>query len=98
MFECIGAHPAGTGSKQALANTGRAGLVLAAAVIGSLLAGCSAAPASPFGGADPSEAEANVPPSDYQSVIGAFHSRRPAAPQPWRQQNERAAPLDSGGG
>lgn len=98
MFQHIGTRPADMGRKKASAITGHAGLLLVAAAIGSLLAACSSAPASPFGGVDPSDAEASVPPSDYRPVIGAFHSRGPVGPKPWREQNERAAPAHDGGG
>jgi hypothetical protein len=57
-----------------------------------LTQGCSGAPTSPFVGPEPSNPFARTPPAAYRSTIDPYVSRRPAEPDPWRQQNERVAP------
>jgi hypothetical protein len=58
--------------------------------------GCTAPPAAPVVGPDPSDPSARAPAVDYRSTTAPYTSRRPADPgasqeQNWRQRNERAA-------
>jgi hypothetical protein len=46
----------------------------------------------PIAGADPSDPDVRVPAVAYRSVVGGYVSRRPVAPAPWREQNERITP------
>jgi hypothetical protein len=57
-----------------------------------LLAGCAAAPPTPFAGPDPADASVHVPPPSYRSTIGPYERRRPVEPKPWLEQNERVVP------
>ena len=54
--------------------------------------GCTAPPAAPVVGPDPSDPSARTPAVDYRSTTAPYTSRRPVQPGPWREQNERAAP------
>jgi hypothetical protein len=63
--------------------------------------GCTAPPAVPAVGPDPSNPSARTPAVDYRSTTAPYASRRPVEPGPgeqksreqnWREQNERAAP------
>ena len=54
--------------------------------------GCTAVPSLPMVGGDPSRASTRTPPVAYRSTVAPYVSRRPAAPAPWRPQNERVAP------
>ncbi|MFZ2157139.1 MAG: hypothetical protein WAV72_13605 [Bradyrhizobium sp.] len=64
----------------------------ALAVTASLLAGCMPRPI-PLAGADPADAGAKVAGVGYRSTIAPYTSLRPIAPSPWREQNDRAAPV-----
>ena len=57
-----------------------------------LLAGCADAPPYPLAGPDPSDPGARTPRVGYRSTIGPYTSRRPVAPGPWQEQNQRVAP------
>ncbi len=46
----------------------------------------------PLVGADPADPGAKVASVGYRSTIAPYSSLRPAAPAPWREQNERVAP------
>jgi len=67
-------------------------LPVAAGMLAGLLQGCSAMPASPWTGFDPSDASAPVPPASYRSTVASYASQGPVEPRPWREQNERVAP------
>jgi hypothetical protein len=66
----------------------------ASAVVGALLivGACTASLAQPLFGPPAADPSARVPPVDYRSTLAPFTSRRPAAPGPWREENERVAP------
>jgi len=56
-------------------------------------AGCATAPpAGPYGGPQPFDSAAPVPPVTESGVLGVYVSGRPVLPLPWREQNERVAP------
>jgi hypothetical protein len=46
----------------------------------------------PLVGADPADPGAKVAGVGYRSTIAPYNSLRPAAPAPWREQNDRVAP------
>nr|WP_247989267.1 hypothetical protein [Bradyrhizobium sp. 186] len=46
----------------------------------------------PLVGADPADPGAKVAGVGYRSTIAPYSSLRPAAPAPWREQNDRVAP------
>ena len=48
-------------------------------------------------GADPADPSARVAAVGYRSTVAPYTSLRPAPPQAWRQQNERAAPTSKSG-
>ena len=54
--------------------------------------GCSVAPRTPLSAAAAADPYAPVPPATYRPTIGPYTSTRPAAPEPWRERNERIAP------
>jgi hypothetical protein len=54
--------------------------------------GCSAPPASPVVGRDPSNPSSRTPAVGYRSTTAPYSSQRPVEPGPWREQNERAMP------
>jgi len=66
--------------------------MLAAAAIALVLASCSQMP-QPLTGPDPSDPQAHVRPAGYRPVIGSYASQRPVEPLPWRNQNDRIAPV-----
>ena len=47
---------------------------------------------TPYGGPDPADPGARVPPLRYRSAIGPYERLRPVEPAPWREQNQRVAP------
>ena len=55
------------------------------------LGGCLPTTA-PLIGADPADPGAKVAGVGYRSTIAPYSSLRPAAPAPWREQNDRVAP------
>lgn len=50
----------------------------------------------PLAGGDPSDPGVRVAPVRTPSTLGAYESRRPVQPGPWREQNERVAPQPKG--
>lgn len=70
--------------------------IFAVCLIGSLV-GARAAPLSPFGSPDPSDAPIRVPAVNYRSVTGSYVKQRPVEPGPWREQNERVTPPPTSG-
>jgi hypothetical protein len=62
-------------------------------VLGLLLQACSNAPQPPISGADPSSPDARVPAIAYHAVTDGYTTGRPVEPLPWREQNERIAPV-----
>jgi hypothetical protein len=56
------------------------------------LAGCAAAPSTPFAGPDPSDPATRVAAVGYRSTIAPYASRRPVEPKPWQEQNIQVAP------
>ncbi len=58
-----------------------------------LIQGCTAAPPRPFDADKASDPEVRTPPTAYRSVLGNYSSQRPVEPAPWREPNDRAAPL-----
>ena len=61
------------------------------AVTAVTLGGCLPT-AVPLAGADPSDPGAMVSGVGYHSTIAPYTRLRPAAPSPWREQNDRVAP------
>ena len=59
--------------------------------------GCTATATSPFIGPDPSDSSVRTPAVSYRSTLGSYTSQRPVTPGPWREQNERAAPVPKSG-
>jgi hypothetical protein len=58
-----------------------------------LLAACKPV-AAPIAGPDPVDPYARIPAVRHQPVLGAYVSRRPVEPGPWREQNERVTPRE----
>ena len=48
--------------------------------------------AVPLAGADPADPGARVAGVSYRSTVAPYTRLRPAAPSPWREQNDRVAP------
>jgi hypothetical protein len=71
---------------------GRVLPLAALGVLAALASGCSAIPASPLSGPDPSDPSVRVRPVSYRSTIAGYASQRPVEPRSWREQNERVAP------
>jgi hypothetical protein len=65
---------------------------LAAVSFLALAAGCSAPPAVPVVGPDPSDPSADRKAVSYRSTVAPYVSRRPVEPGPWREQNQQVAP------
>lgn len=72
---------------------GRIAAPAAVLILGLLMQACSNAPQPPLSGADPSSPDARVPAVAYHAVTGGYTTGRPVEPLPWRQQNERIAPV-----
>jgi len=64
----------------------------AAVVAAALTLGGCLPTTVPLVGADPADPGAKVAGVGYRSTIAPYSSLRPAAPAPWREQNERVAP------
>lgn len=64
-------------------------------LIGTLLQSCAELPRTSRG-PDPSNASTPVATLKYRSVIGTYHSARPAEPAPWQQQNKDVSPTPQG--
>ena len=71
-----------------VAHTQRVGLALLATL---LLSACASANPPPEA-AQAANRDARVASTGYSPVLGAYSSRRPVEPQPWREQNDRLAP------
>jgi hypothetical protein len=71
----------------------RFGLVAGAIAGASLAAACAALPPAPIAGADPADPRAAAKPVAYRSTTAPYTSLRPVEPGPWREQNERVAPV-----
>jgi hypothetical protein len=56
-----------------------------------LLTGCAAPPDVALQ-PHPADPHARAPAVGYRSTTAPYVSRRPVAPAPWREQNERVAP------
>jgi hypothetical protein len=67
-------------------------LITVVLVAAPIVGGCAAPPASVVAGPDPANPQSRVARVGYQSVTGSYVSRRPVAPAPWSEQNERVAP------
>jgi len=61
------------------------------AVIALALPGCVPATTS-IATADPADPAAKVARTGYRSTVAPYTSLRPAAPAPWRERNDAAAP------
>jgi len=61
------------------------------AVTALTLGGCLPT-AVPLAGADPADPGARVAGVGYRSTVAPYTRLRPAAPSPWREQNDRVAP------
>ena len=61
------------------------------AVTALTLAGCMPMTV-PLAGADPADPRAKVAAVGYRSTVAPYTRARPAAPSPWRDQNDRVAP------
>ena len=66
---------------------------LAAFLLTALSQGCTTVPPTPLAGHNPVEAQTPVPATRYRSTIGPYVRQRPAEPAPWREQNDRVAPV-----
>jgi len=64
-----------------------AGMAVAALMLGGCLP-----TAVPLAGADPADPGARVAGVGYRSTVAPYTRLRPAAPSPWREQNDRVAP------
>jgi hypothetical protein len=60
------------------------------------LAGCMPATV-PLADVDPADPGAKTAGVGYRSTIAPYTSLRPAAPSPWREQNDRVAPAPKSG-
>jgi len=69
----------------------RFGIVGALAAAAVTLGGCLPTTV-PLAGPDPADPHAKVAGVGYRSTIAPYSSLRPAAPAPWREQNDRVAP------
>ncbi len=65
---------------------------LAGIAITALMLGGCLPTAVPLAGADPADPGARVAGVGYRSTIAPYTRLRPAAPSPWREQNDRVAP------
>jgi hypothetical protein len=90
MSKCRPAIPIAIGPRCGI-TIGRAPTLIAIALV-VLLAGCSSSPAPQSAALDPADPAAPAAATAYRSTTGAYTSRRPVEPGPWRQQNERVAP------
>lgn len=62
------------------------------AVLGLLVAACSATPDRLVAGADSYDPAVRVPATSYRPVLSGYRSQRPVEPASWREQNDRVAP------
>ena len=65
---------------------------LAGIAITALMLGGCLPTAVPLAGADPADPGARVAGVGYRSTVAPYTRLRPAAPSPWREQNDRVAP------
>ena len=65
---------------------------LAGIAITALMLGGCLPTAVPLAGADPADPGARVASVGYRSTVAPYTRLRPAAPSPWREQNDRVAP------
>jgi hypothetical protein len=70
----------------------RLGQLAAVSLLALAAAGCSAPPAVPVVGPDPSDPSAGRKAVSYRSTVAPYVSRRPVEPGPWREQNQQVAP------
>lgn len=63
-----------------------------------LLQGCVTPSDTRLAVADPSDAAARVPGTNYRAVTRGYQSRRPVEPAPWRERNDSVAPAPNPGG
>lgn len=66
---------------------------LGAAGLCLLAAACSTPPDRFAADLSPANPDAPAPALSYRAVLGGYVSQRPVAPAPWREQNDRVAPL-----
>ncbi len=85
------AHPGAFGRERVWPRI-RPGKLATVSLVAVLMQGCTAAPTSPYIGADPSDPTVPVPSTGYRSTVAPFNSRRPVEPRPWLEQNERVGP------
>jgi hypothetical protein len=62
-------------------------------VLALLMQACSNVLQVPLAGADPSSPATRVRGVTYRPVTGGYFASRPLEPLPWREQNERVAPV-----
>lgn len=62
----------------------------------SLLTACSNTPLPSTAIPDPSDPTAATVESSYSSVLAGTASHRPVQPKPWRELNDRVAPIAGG--
>lgn len=74
----------------------RFGTSVGVAVAALMLGGCMPTTV-PLAGADPVDPNARVVPVGYRSTVAPYNSLRPTAPLPWREQNDRVAPVPKSG-
>jgi len=67
-----------------------------AAVVAAALSGCSPTTIR-LVGSDPADPKAQVSGVGNRSTVAPYTRLRPAAPSPWREQNDRAAPAPKSG-
>lgn len=92
MLVQLGTIPAAVGAVVTCRSDIRFRIWAAFAMTALLLAGCMPRPI-PLAGADPADPGAKVAGVGYRSTIAPYTSLRPVAPSPWREQNDRVAPV-----
>jgi len=91
MLAQFGAKIAAVGTVAARLFDTRHRIPAAVAAAALTLGGCLPTTV-PLVGADPADPGAKVAGVGYRSTIAPYSSRRPTAPAPWREQNDRVAP------
>lgn len=71
-------------------------VLLAIGGLTSSLGGCLPTTV-PLAGADPADPAAKVAGVRYRSTVAPYTSLRPVQPSPWREQNDRVAPVPKSG-
>jgi len=91
MLAQFGAILAAIGSAAETIFSVRVRTLAGMAVAALMLGGCLPA-AVPLAGNDPADPGAKVAGVGYRSTIAPYTRLRPAAPSPWREQNDSVAP------